>query len=104
MRVHVLADNFVRHAAVSTMLAKHCALTSELLDRASIRERDIDAIVVAADLSIMDNISTLKAVSAKLTHVAKRIFLIDAGAGCPSCRLTRWVRPTCLPIRSAVNI
>ena len=77
MRVHVLADNFVRHAAVSTMLAKHCALTSELLDRASIRERDIDAIVVAADLSIMDNISTLKAVSAKLTHVAKRIFLID---------------------------
>ena len=70
MRVHVLADNFVRHAAVSTMLTKHCALTSELLDRASIRERDLDAIVVAADLSIMDNISTLKAVSAKLTHVA----------------------------------
>ena len=77
MRVHVLADNSARHAAVSTMLAKHCALTSELLDRASIRERDIDAIVVAADLSIMDNISTLKAVSAKLNQVAKRIFLID---------------------------
>jgi hypothetical protein len=44
MRVHVLADNSARHPAVSTMLAEQCALTSELLGRASIRERDIDAI------------------------------------------------------------
>ena len=73
MRVHVLADSSARHAAVRTMLAEQCALTSELLGRASIRERDIDAIVVAADLSIVDNISVLKAVSARLTRVAKRI-------------------------------
>jgi putative nucleotidyltransferase with HDIG domain len=62
---------------VSTMLAGQCALTSELLGQASIRERDIDAIVVAADLRIVDNISALKAVSAKVTRVARRIFLID---------------------------
>jgi putative nucleotidyltransferase with HDIG domain len=83
MRVHVLADNSARHAAVRTMLAEQCALTSELLGRASIRERDIDAIVVAANLSIVDNISALKAVSARLTCVAKRIFLIDR-----KCRLS----------------
>jgi putative nucleotidyltransferase with HDIG domain len=77
MRVHVLADSSAKNAAVSAMLAEHCALTSELLDTASIRDRDIDAIVVAADLGIVDNISALKAVSAKLTRVAKRIFLIN---------------------------
>lgn len=77
MRVHVLADNAAKHAAINSMLAEQCALTSELLGGASIRERDIDAIVVAADLDIVDNISALKAVSAKLTCVAKRIFLID---------------------------
>jgi putative nucleotidyltransferase with HDIG domain len=77
MRVYVLADSSARLAALSTMLAEHCALTAELLGRASIGERDIDAIVVAADLSIVGNISALKAVSAKLTRVAKRIFLID---------------------------
>jgi DNA-binding response OmpR family regulator len=77
MRVYVLADSSARLAALSTMLAEHCALTAELLGRASIGERDIDATVVAADLSIVDNISALKAVSAKRTRVAKRIFLID---------------------------
>ena len=77
MRIHVLADNSVRHAAVNSMLAEQCALTSELLGSASIRDRDIDAIVVAADLGVVDNISALKAVSAKLTRVAKRIFMID---------------------------
>ena len=33
--------------------------------------------VVAADLSIVDNISALKTVSAKVTRIPKRIFLID---------------------------
>jgi putative nucleotidyltransferase with HDIG domain len=36
--------------------------------------------VVAADLRIVDNISALKAVSAKLTRVARRIFVIDSKA------------------------
>jgi HD-GYP domain-containing protein (c-di-GMP phosphodiesterase class II) len=36
--------------------------------------------VVAADLRIVDNISALKAASAKLTRVARRIFVIDSKA------------------------
>ena len=36
--------------------------------------------MVAADLRIVDNISALKAVSAKLTRVARRIFVIDSKA------------------------
>ena len=59
------------------MLEHKCQVTSELLNGASVRGRNIDAVVVAADLSYIDNISALKAVSAKVTRVPKRIFLID---------------------------
>jgi putative nucleotidyltransferase with HDIG domain len=57
------------------MLKPKCAVTSELLRSADIR--DADAIVVAADIRIVENISALKAASAKLTRIPKRIFLID---------------------------
>ena len=59
------------------MLEHKCQVTSELLNGASVRGRNIDAVVVAADLSYIDNISALKAVSAKVTRIPKRIFLID---------------------------
>ena len=77
MSVHVIADTRDRLSALSTMLDQQHAVTSELLGGASIRRDGIDAVVVAADLSVVDNISALKAVSAKLKRVTKRIFLID---------------------------
>lgn len=60
------------------MLKQKCAVTSELLCSADIRTPDIDAIVVAADIRIVENISALKAASAKLTRIQKRVFLIDS--------------------------
>lgn len=77
MRVHILADNPAKLSAVNGMLAQKCAVTSELLYSAGIRNLDIDAIVVAADIRVVENISALKAASAKLTRVPKRIFLTD---------------------------
>jgi putative nucleotidyltransferase with HDIG domain len=77
MFVHAIADSREKLSALCTMLEHKCQVTSELLNGASVRGRNIDAVVVAADLSYIDNISALKAVSAKVTRVPKRIFLID---------------------------
>jgi putative nucleotidyltransferase with HDIG domain len=59
------------------MIEQKYAVTSELLGGASNRHDDVDAVVVAADMSVVDNISALKAISGKLSRVPKRIFLID---------------------------
>lgn len=78
MRVHILADSADTLSTVSTMLKQKCTVTSELLCTAGIRNSAIDAIVVAADIRIVENISALKAVAAKLTRIQKRIFLISS--------------------------
>ena len=77
MSVHVVADTRAKLQNVCAMLEQKYPVTSELLGAASIRGRDVDAIVIAADLGIVENISALKAVAAKLVRVPKRIFLID---------------------------
>jgi putative nucleotidyltransferase with HDIG domain len=59
------------------MLEHTCVVSSELLGAASIRNRDIESIVVSADLRVVETISALKAISAKIARVPKRIFLIE---------------------------
>ena len=59
------------------MLEQTCAVSSELLSGASIRNKDIESIVVSADLRVVETISALKAISAKMIRVPKRIFLIE---------------------------
>ncbi len=59
------------------MLEQTRAVSSELLSGASIRNNEIDSIVVSADLRIVETISALKAIAAKMTRVPKRIFLIE---------------------------
>src|SRR5260370_12774560 len=77
MSVHVVADTHAKLRALCSMLEHKYPVTSELLGSASVRGRDVDAVVVAADLRVVENISALKAVAAKLTRGPKRIFLID---------------------------
>lgn len=77
MLVHVIGDTRDRLSALCAMLEQDHAITSELLTGAGMRRDGIDAVVVAADLAIVDNISALKALSAKLKRVTKRVFLID---------------------------
>lgn len=77
MLVHVVGDTGQRLSVVCGMLEQACAVSSELLSAASLRNRDIDTIVVSADLRVVETIASLKAISAKITRVPKRIFLID---------------------------
>jgi putative nucleotidyltransferase with HDIG domain len=77
MLVHVIADTRYRLSGLCAVLDQIHAVTSELLSGAGIRRSDLDAIVVAADMSVVENIAALKAISGKLTRVPKRVFLID---------------------------
>ena len=77
MSVHVVGDTRARLSVVCGMLEQMCAVSSELLSGASIRNKEIDSIVVSADLRLVENISALKAISAKMARVSKRIFLIE---------------------------
>ena len=62
------------------MLEQQYTVTSELLSGASIRCGESDAVVVTADLRALENISALKEAFGRLSHVRKRIFLIDQKA------------------------
>src|SRR6195256_3131857 len=80
MSVHVVADTAVKLSAVRAILEPHYAVTSELLGGASIPCSESDAVVVTADLRIVENIAALKEVFGRLSHVRKRIFLVDQKA------------------------
>jgi putative nucleotidyltransferase with HDIG domain len=77
MFVHVVGDTRARLSAVCGMLEQTCAVTSELLSRASIRSSNTDAVIVTADLRVLENISAVKAASAEINRVPKRVFLIN---------------------------
>jgi putative nucleotidyltransferase with HDIG domain len=80
MSVHVVADSVVKLSALRAMLEHQHAVTSELLSSAGGRVGELDAVVVRADLRIVDNISALKEAFKKFEHVHKRIFLIEQKA------------------------
>jgi putative nucleotidyltransferase with HDIG domain len=77
MFVHVIADARDKLSALCTMLEQKCKVTSEALGSANIRGSHIDAVVVAADLGIVENIAALKGLYKTLACIPKRIFLID---------------------------
>ncbi len=77
MSVHIIADTHAKLSVLRTMLEQRYVITSELLNGANIRRSDLASIVIAADLTVVENIAALKAISGKLARVAKRIFLID---------------------------
>ena len=59
------------------MIEQQFTVTSESLDKADIHDRDIAAVVVTADLRLVDSISSLKRISEKLNRIRKRVFVID---------------------------
>ncbi len=77
MPVHIVADTASKLSDLRAMLERHHAVTSELLSGASLRCSESDAVVVTADLQVVENIATLKEMFGKLTHIHKRIFIID---------------------------
>jgi putative nucleotidyltransferase with HDIG domain len=77
MPVHVVADTRTKLSAARSLLEPTYPVTSELLGVAGTRASNIDAVVVAVDLRIVENITALRAIVKKLLHIPKRIFLID---------------------------
>lgn len=80
MPVHVVADSAGKLAELRSMLGQQYAVTSELLGGASSQYSGSDAVVVTADLRVVDNIVALKEIFSKSVHVRKRIFLVDQKA------------------------
>ncbi|HLG81720.1 MAG TPA: HD domain-containing phosphohydrolase [Bradyrhizobium sp.] len=80
MPVHVVADDPNKLLAVRKLLEPRFAVTSELLGGARVQRGDVSALVIRADLRILENIHALKKIIRGLSKVRKRIFLIDAAA------------------------
>jgi putative nucleotidyltransferase with HDIG domain len=79
MSVRVIADTANSLSTLRAMLEGTHTVTSELLTDAS-NQCDADAVVITADLRVVENIAALKEIFGKSTHVRKRIFLIDQKA------------------------
>lgn len=77
MLVHVVGETRAKLSAVCGMLEQAYDVTSELLSGASIRGNGIGSVVVRVDLSVVENISALKAISVRISQIPKRVFLID---------------------------
>lgn len=77
MCVHIIGDSKAKLATVGHLIGEKLPTSSELLGKASLRGRNAQAVVVAADLRDVNNISAIKNLSDDLSHVAKRVFLID---------------------------
>ena len=71
MRILVAGDNVSQLSTVRAMLVQQCTVTSELLASMELRDNEIDAVVVAADLRLAENISALKRVSEQLGRIRK---------------------------------
>jgi len=80
MTVHIIADNATKTSALRAMIEQRFMVTSEMLAGASLKRAGIEAVVVAADVAGVDNISALKAISARLSRIPRRIFLIDGSS------------------------
>jgi putative nucleotidyltransferase with HDIG domain len=77
MRVHVIGDNLAKLATLRALIERHCTLSSELIGDAEIGDDAVDALVVAADLRSVDNITAIKHVGKPLNRIARRIFILD---------------------------
>ena len=74
---HIVADAHTKLSVLRTMLEHQYVITSELLETASLPRGKTNSIVVAADLTVVENIAALKAMSDRLARIPKRVFLID---------------------------
>lgn len=80
MAVHIVADTAAKLTTLRAILERWHAVTCELLGGASVGGGGSEAVVIATDLRIVENIAALREKLGNLGHVRKRIFLIDQRA------------------------
>ena len=77
MPIHVAADSRAKLAKIRTILEPRFPLTVELLGGAGVQLGDVQALIIRADLRIVENISAIKRLAKAYAKVPKRIFVID---------------------------
>jgi len=77
MSVQLVGDTQAKLSALRGILGTRYPLKAALLGDADIRGGGIDAVVVDADLRLVDNIIALKQISDQLRRIPNRIFLVD---------------------------
>ncbi|WP_312022794.1 hypothetical protein [Bradyrhizobium sp. 2S1] len=77
MPIHIVADTPSRLSDIRGLLGQTFEITSELLAAARLRGGEVEALVVSADLRLVDNIAALKAISSRLKRIPRRIFIVD---------------------------
>jgi putative nucleotidyltransferase with HDIG domain len=80
MSVHVIADSHGKIAELRAVLAPHYAVTTSLLGNGNIDHGEPQAVVIATDLKLVENIAALKQVFLKFKNTPKKIFVIDQKA------------------------
>ena len=80
MSVHVVADDPAKLFSVRKTLEPRFPVSSELLGRSSAQRGEVTALVISADLRMLENIHALRKIIFALQKVRKRIFLVDAAA------------------------
>ena len=80
MLVHIVADRQEKLATLRPLLGPSFRVSSSLLDAQTSVPSECDAIIVAADLSLADNIALLKELAETFNRVRRRIFIIDQKA------------------------
>ncbi|MEH2528559.1 MULTISPECIES: HD-GYP domain-containing protein [unclassified Bradyrhizobium] len=77
MFVHILADDAAKLSDLCSILDRRCRVAAERLDVDAKLSQAPHAMVVRADLRIVENIAALKKRSARMAKVPKRIFLVE---------------------------
>ena len=77
MFIRVIADTPGKFSSLRSMLESHYTIDCALLDGTDAVSGGCDTTIVAVDLRLVENISTLKQISPGLRRMRKRIFLVD---------------------------
>ncbi|MEH2539299.1 MULTISPECIES: HD-GYP domain-containing protein [unclassified Bradyrhizobium] len=77
MLVHVLADDAAKLSHLCGILDRRFRVAAERLDVDAKLSQESHAVVVRADLRVVENIAALKKRSARMAKVPKRIFLVE---------------------------
>lgn len=77
MSVQVIGDSIAKLSDLRSLLSPHFPVRTELFRGERIDETDTNAIIVAMNLRDLDSVFTLKNTLSNLTHIKRRIFVID---------------------------
>ena len=80
MLVHIVADRQEKVAKLRPLLGPTFRVSSALLAAQTSIPAECGAIVVAADLSLPDNIAALKESAERFNGIRRRVFIIDQKA------------------------